>query len=226
MRANLERVRVQVAQAAEAAGRAPGGVGLLAVCKTFPAEAVDLVAGAGQRQFGENRVQEAEGKISSVRSSGLEWHLIGHLQSNKARRAVQLFDVIQTVDSEKIARVLDRQSAEIGKKLRVFIEVNLANEPQKAGARPADVPALALLISGLANLELRGLMGIPPYLDDPEMSRPYFRQLAQILASVNASREIPLPELSMGMSHDFRIAIEEGSTLVRVGTAIFGSRNP
>jgi PLP dependent protein len=225
IQANLERVRADIASAAEAAGRTAESVSLLAVCKTFPPEAVDLVAKAGQRLFGENRVQEAEGKISSVQSVGLEWHLIGHLQSNKARRAVQLFDVIQTVDSEKIARILDRQAAEVGKKLRVLIEVNVGDEAQKAGAAPATVPALALLVSQLPNLELRGLMAIPPYLEEPEMSRPYFRRLAQLLASLNAGREIALPELSMGMSHDFRVAIEEGSTLVRIGTAIFGSRN-
>ncbi len=224
IRANLEKVCGEITETAMACGRDPGSVTLLAVSKTFSAEVVDLAANAGQKAFGENRVQEAEGKIPLVKSPGIEWHLIGHLQSNKARRAVQLFDVIESVDSEKLARVLDRNAAELGKRLPVFIEVNVGEESQKSGVLPTELPQMLNAVGTLENLELRGLMAIPPWNDDPEMSRPYFRRLAALLGDVNHSLSAPLKQLSMGMSHDFKVAVQEGSTLVRVGTAIFGKR--
>ncbi|RPI28499.1 MAG: YggS family pyridoxal phosphate-dependent enzyme [Acidobacteria bacterium] len=222
--ANLEKVRKEITQAAVECDRDPASVLLLAVSKTFGPEEVDQACRLSQRLFGENRVQEAETKIPVVRSDGLEWHLIGHLQSNKARRAVQLFDVIQTVDTSKVASLLDRNAGELGKRLPVFIEVNVGEESQKAGVPPAELTALVGTVRGLSHLELRGLMAIPPWSEDPEMSRPYFRRLAALLREVNRSLDTPLRELSMGMSHDFKVAIQEGSTLVRVGTAIFGKR--
>jgi pyridoxal phosphate enzyme (YggS family) len=224
IRENIEKVRDQINQTAIECGRDPAAVTLLAVSKTFGAEVIDLAAGAGQKAFGENRVQEAEGKIPLVKTPGIEWHLIGHLQSNKARRAVQLFDVIQTIDSEKLARVLDRNASEEGKRMPVFVEVNVGEEAQKSGVRPDELPQLLEAVASLDHLELHGLMAIPPWSDDPEMSRPYFRRLAGLLDEVNRNLAKPVTQLSMGMSHDFKVAIQEGSTLVRVGTAIFGKR--
>jgi pyridoxal phosphate enzyme (YggS family) len=224
IRANLEKVRAEISGTAIARGRDPASVCLLAVSKTFGPEVVDVAAAEGQTAFGENRVQEAEGKIPLVKTPGIEWHLIGHLQSNKARRAVQLFDVIQSVDSAKLARILDRNAAEQGKRLPVFIEVNVGEESQKSGVPPSELPEVVGVVSGLDHLELRGLMAIPPWSDDAETSRPYFRRLAGLLGEVNLTLAVPLRQLSMGMSHDFKVAIEEGATLVRVGTAIFGER--
>ena len=154
----------------------------------------------------------------------LEWRSPQGESPHQARRSVQLFDVIQTVDTGKIARLIDRHAGELGKRLPVFIEVNVGEESQKAGVSPAELPALINVVQNLRSLELRGLMAIPPWSEDPEMSRPYFRRLAGLLAEVNRALDNPLRELSMGMSHDFRVAIQEGSTLVRVGTAIFGKR--
>ncbi len=222
--ANLQEVRSNITRAAIECDRDPASISLLAVSKTFGPEAVDIASSCGQLLFGENRVQEAAAKIPQTKARGLQWHLIGHLQSNKARRAVQIFDVIQTVDSEKIARLIDRYAGEFGKRIPVFIEVNVGEESQKAGVSPSDLPALVRMVCSLPNLELRGLMAIPPWDEDAEKSRPYFRRLAQLLKEVNRSVEKLLTELSMGMSHDFKVAIQEGSTLVRVGTAIFGKR--
>jgi PLP dependent protein len=222
---NLRRLRQDIAEAAAACGRSPEAVRLLAVSKTFPPSAVDAAAGQGQWLFGENRVQEAELKIPDVTATGLEWHLIGHLQSNKAKRAVELFDVIQTVDSEKLALRLSRLAEEVPKMLPVFIQVNIGGESQKNGVAPSKLPALVETIDSLRALRLVGLMAIPPYEEDSEASRPYFRELHRLLEETNRWRSSPLPELSMGMSHDYRVAIEEGATLVRVGTAVFGDRN-
>lgn len=224
IRANLEKVRGEIIETASGCGRDPASVDLLAVSKTFGPEVIDLAAAAGQTTFGENRVQEVEDKIPLVRTPGIRWHLIGHLQSNKARRAVQLFDVIESVDSEKLARILDRNAAEQGKRLPVFVEVNVGEELQKSGVPPSELLQTLNVVANLDHLELLGLMAIPPWSDDPEMSRPYFRRLAALLAEVNSALAVPLRQLSMGMSHDFRVAIQEGSTLVRVGTAIFGER--
>ena len=224
IRANLENVRGQITEIALACGRNPASVDLLAVSKTFGPEVVDLAAAAGQTAFGENRVQEAENKIPLVKAPGIKWHLIGHLQSNKARRAVQLFDVIESVDSEKLARILDRSAAELSKLLPVFVEVNVGEESQKSGVPPSELRQTLDVMASLDHLELLGLMAIPPWSDDPERSRPYFRRLAGLRDEVNRTLAVPLRQLSMGMSHDFKVAIQEGSTLVRVGTAIFGER--
>jgi len=224
--ANLQRLRNDVAAEASRCRRNPSDVQILAVCKTFPAESVDQAAGAGQMLFGENRVQEAEGKIAAVTAEGLEWHLIGHLQSNKARRAIQLFDVIQSVDGEKLARTLDRDARQTGKVLPVYLQINIGNEPQKHGVSPDDAVRLAALVRSLDVLRLVGLMAIPPYSEDPEISRPHFAGLHRLLDRVNRELGLDLTGLSMGMSHDWPVAVQEGATLIRVGTAIFGSRQP
>jgi pyridoxal phosphate enzyme (YggS family) len=188
---------------------------LIAVTKKFPAEVVREAYDAGLRCFGENYVQEFERKHPALADlTGVEYHLIGHLQSNKTRPAAELFQVIETVDSEKIARRLDQ----IGQPLEVMIEVKLSLEDAKSGAAPEDVPALIDAIKTCPNLQLTGLMTMPPWSDDPEATRPYFRRLSEL------ARHFGLKKLSMGMSHDLEAAIEEGATHVRVGTALFGPR--
>ncbi len=221
---HLERLDQEIASIARASGRDPAEVRLLAVSKTFPADCVKQAHQWGQILFGENRIQEAEEKIPSVDLSGLEWHLIGPLQSNKVRRAAQLFDVIQTLDRPKIVGKLNACAEEMGKIIRVFVEVKLGTEPQKHGLSPRDVPGMVEQVDSMPGLQLQGLMGMPPYQEEAEGSRPYFRKMADLLDEINASRQQPLKELSMGMSHDYRIAIEEGATLLRIGTSIFGKR--
>jgi pyridoxal phosphate enzyme (YggS family) len=179
---------------------------------------------AGQLRFGENRIQEAIDKIPQLPNPALQWHLIGHLQSNKARRAVELFDMIETLDRPKIVRRVGALAEDLGKDLEVLIQVNVGAEVQKSGINPKELPTIVDLVESFPRLKLRGLMAIPPYASDPEASRPYFRELRRLVEQLNKNRSAPLPELSMGMSHDFQIAIEEGATLVRVGTAIFGRR--
>jgi len=221
---NLRRVQAEVVDACRSCGRNPTEVRLVAVSKTFPPEGVIEAADAGQIDFGENRVQEARDKVPGVGRPGLRWHLIGHLQSNKVRQAVELFDLVQTVDSSRIALRLDRVCGELGKVMPVLVEVNIAEEPQKAGVQPSEVKELLDLMGTLENLDPVGLMAIPPFSDVPEDSRPHFRRMAGLWAQLKA--QVPnLKELSMGMSSDFRIAIEEGATIVRVGTAIFGHRH-
>lgn len=222
--ANLRCLRERIDAVARAGGRNPEEIRLLAATKFMPVALIQEAVQAGQTIFGENRVQEAEEKIASLRGNGLEWHFIGPLQSNKTRRAVELFDVIQTIDRPKIAERVNRQAEEMGKRPAVFIEVNIGEEPQKSGVLPQDVADLVELVERLPQLELEGLMTIPPYQDDPEASRPYFRRMFQVLSEINRRREKPLRQLSMGMTHDYAVAIEEGATLVRVGTAIFGNR--
>ena len=221
---NLNQLRTDIHLTAQACGRDPDSISILAVSKTFPPEAVEEASDAGQILFGENRVQEALSKIPAVRREGLIWHLVGHLQSNKARRAVESFDVIQTIDSAKLARRLSSCCEDLEKSVQVFIQVNIGSEPQKSGFSPSDLKTAVSLVDELPNLELIGLMTIPPLGDDAEQSRPYFRQMSSFLAQINRSRTRPLTELSMGMSGDYRVAIQEGSTLVRIGTAIFGTR--
>lgn len=204
-------------------GRSPGSVQILAVSKTFPPQAVEEAYGAGHTAFGENRVQEATSKIPLCPEE-IEWHLIGPLQSNKARKAVELFDVIQTLDRPKIIQKTGRAAADLGKELKVYLEINLAGEAQKHGACPDDFPRLLDAVERYPSLHLQGLMCIPPYNPDSDMSRPFFRQLRSLLKLINQSRSAPLRQLSMGMSQDHKIAIQEGATLIRVGTAIFGPR--
>lgn len=225
IRENLQAVQDDVAEACRSCGRDPSEVRLVAVSKTFSADVVVTAADCGQIDFGENRVQEARDKIPFIDRPGLRWHLIGHLQRNKVRQAVELFDLIQSVDSSRIARRLDQVCRELGKVMPVLIEVNIAEEPQKAGVIPSEAEALLREIGELENLDPRGLMAIPPFSEDSELTRPYFRRLAALLGRLNQDRMTPLQELSMGMSADYEIAIEEGATIVRVGTAIFGQRD-
>jgi len=224
---NIRAVRERIARAALACGRRPEEVTLLGVSKTFPREAVAEAMRAGLRQFGENRVQEAEGKIPSFPPPGKpEWHLIGHLQSNKARRAVELFDVIQSVDSLKLAARVSQAALELGKVATVLLQADLAGEATKFGAPPDDIRAIIDAAPGLGGVRIDGLMLIPPYLEDPEAVRPYFRRLRELAEALEAERPgcLGRRHLSMGMSHDFEAAVGEGATIVRVGTALFGAR--
>jgi pyridoxal phosphate enzyme (YggS family) len=219
-------VRERIARAAERASRSPGEVTLLAVSKTHPPEAVRAAFAAGVRDFGENRVQEAEPKITAtadLAASGLCWHLVGHLQSNKARRAAALFGVIQSVDSLELAERLARSGAEAGRPVRALVQVDLAGEETKFGLPEAELlPGLESL-RGKDGLRIEGLMVLPPFLDAEEV-RSFFRRLRALGERAAAAGLLAGRELSMGMSHDFEAAVEEGATIVRVGTAIFGER--
>jgi len=223
---NLAAVRPRIADAAARAGRRSDDIHLIAVSKTFGPEFVREAAAAGQRQFGENRVQEALDKVSAVADDRLEWHLIGHLQSNKARKAVAAFQWIHSIDSQELLRKVDAAAADAGVRPRVLIQVDLAHEETKSGADEADLAGLIQAALQARAVDLRGLMIIPPVPVDPEQSRPWFRRLRELRDSLVAGG-VPnanLSELSMGMSHDFEVAIAEGATMVRVGTAIFGTR--
>lgn len=214
----LAEVENRLVRACQRAGRRRDEVLLLPVTKVFPASAIVEAYAHGLREFGENYVQEFAGKQPAVSHlGGARFHLIGHLQSNKARKAAELFDVVQTVDSPKLARRLSEAASH---PLDVFLEVKLSPEEAKHGCDPQDIPALIDAIAALPNLKLRGLMTMPPWSDDPETARPYFRRLRAL------AQEHGLPELSMGMSNDLEVAIEEGSTMVRVGAALFGRRQP
>ena len=211
----LTTVRERIERAAGRAGRDPAGILLLAVTKIFPAPVIREVYDLGLREFGENYVQEFEEKAPKVADlAGARYHLIGHLQSNKSKKAAELFHVVQTVDSAKLARRLD----ESGRTMDVMLEVKLSPEDAKSGAAPSDLPELIDAVRGCSNLRLLGLMTMPPWSDDPEASRGYFRKLREL------GEQHGLAQLSMGMSHDLETAIEEGSTCVRVGTALFGKR--
>jgi hypothetical protein len=222
---NLAEIRERIARSAARAGRAAEDITLVAVSKTFPPEAIRSAFELGLRQFGENRVQEWESKRAAVADLDATWHLIGHLQSNKARRAASLFNRVDSVDSLALAQKLDAAAASEAKRLQVLIEVHQGGEETKSGVPEADLPALAENIVQLQNLELLGLMTIPPYFDKPEQVRPYFQKLRTLRDQVCLQIGMPLNALSMGMSHDFEIAIEEGATEIRVGTALFGERS-
>jgi pyridoxal phosphate enzyme (YggS family) len=221
----LARVREQIARAAERAGRSAKDITLIGVSKTFDPATVQQAVDAGARDLGENRVQEAVPKAGQI-SGDVRWHLIGHLQSNKARQAVETFEFIHTIDSSQLAERLDRIAGELGRRPRVLIQVDLAHEPTKSGADESELASIIETLDQAQHLEFQGLMVLPPFFDSPEQTRPYFRRLREMLEGLNRDRspERKLTELSMGMSHDFEIAIEEGATMVRVGTAIFGSR--
>jgi PLP dependent protein len=221
---NVDRVRERIARAALRGDRRPEEVVLIAVSKTFPAEAIREAYDAGVKAFGENRVQEWETKQPQLTDLQASWHLVGHLQSNKARRAARLFDWIDSVDDIAIAAKLDEAAGETNEWLAVLIEVQLDTAESKSGVEQHKLPALAEGIAQLPHLQLRGLMAIPPFCEDPRDARPYFRRLRRLRDDLQTHLGRPLPELSMGMSHDFEIAIEEGATQVRVGTAIFGER--
>lgn len=217
----------RIASAAARSGRSAEDVRLVAVSKTHPPDLIRDAIAAGVRSFGENKVQEAEGKIAEVGRDAAEWHLIGHLQSNKVRKAIQLFDVIQSVDSTELAARLERICNEVGRsQLSVFIQVDLAGEATKSGVAEDDLPKLVSYLRECERLKLDGLMIIPPFFDDPESSRPYFQSLRVLRDRMAAEGAFTggRGELSMGMSHDFEVAIEEGATIVRIGTAVFGER--
>ena len=231
--ANLAAVRERIRRAAERGGRRAEEITLVAVSKTFPAEAIRQAHAAGVRHFGENRVQEWESKQPALGGLEAAWHLVGHLQSNKAARAARAFHNIDSLDSMVLAEKLNRAAGEQGQRLAVLLEARLAPEETKSGAGEDELPALAEMVLKLPHLHLRGLMCIPPYFDDPEQARPYFRKLRELREALRVhlhsrdperGEEFLLPELSMGMSHDFEAAIEEGATQVRLGTALFGPR--
>jgi len=220
-------VRQGIARAAARAGRKAGDVTLVAVSKTFPAEGVRQAFAAGVRDFGENKVQEAEAKapaLADLQPQGLRWHLVGHLQKNKSKKAVSLFDVIQSLDEVELAQHVEHYAAQQKKVIQAFVQVDLAGEETKFGFDEKLLfPALENL-RGFKSVRVRGLMVLPPFSADPEGARPYFRQLRALRDRAVKESLLLGSELSMGMSHDFEVAIEEGATLVRVGTAIFGER--
>ncbi len=224
---NLADVHDRIAKAARRAGRDPDEIKLVAVSKTHPVPVLQDAIATGVTSLGENRVQEAEDKITALGSDAAEWHLIGHLQSNKARKAVQLFDVIQSLDSVDLAERLERICIEEGRsELSVFAQVDLAGEETKNGIATTNLPDLVKVLASCKCLRLEGLMILPPYFENPELVRPFFKRLREVrdLLSADGAFAGRKGDLSMGMSHDFEIAIEEGATVVRVGTAIFGDR--
>lgn len=227
IRKRLDEVNARLKAAALSAGRDPADVSLIAVSKTHPPDVLLKAIDAGVADLGESRVQEAEGKIHEIGHERVRWHLIGHLQANKARRTVQLFDFIHSLDSRSLAQRLGRLCREEGRdELPVLIQVDLANESTKSGISEAELPMLADTINASGRLKLLGLMTVPPFFEDTELVRPFFKRLRQLrdtLRSQGAFGE-QTGALSMGMSHDFEVAIQEGATIVRVGTAIFGER--
>jgi hypothetical protein len=221
--ANVAVVRERIEKAATRAGRRADEVTLVAVSKTIPAERIQEAYSAGVRHFGESRTQEWETKAPLLAGLDATWHLVGHLQRNKAARALTLFHVIDSLDTLPLAEKLERGATD-GRRLPVLIEVRLDAKGKKAGCDPEELPRLAEGLLLMPHLELRGLMTVPPLVKSIEEARPYFRQLRELRDSLAAEVKLPLPELSMGMSRDFEIAIEEGATQVRVGTAVFGER--
>jgi hypothetical protein len=222
IRDRLLLVQDRIRAAASRVGRQASSVRLVAVSKAMPLEVIREGVEAGVTILGENRVQEARDKIAALPEVA-RWHLVGHLQTNKAKLAIQLFELIHSMDSMKLAQVLDRHGQELGKPVRCLIEVNLGGEQSKSGMIEDGVRSLLEGAAGLRHLRIQGLMAIPPFLPDPEQIRPYFRRLRSLRDKLR-DEGFPLVELSMGMTHDFEVAIEEGATLVRIGTAIFGPR--
>jgi hypothetical protein len=224
---NIRQIQDRIAETAISCGRSPDEIVLLAISKTFPAESVLLAAEAGLNRFGENRVQEAEDKILSCRKrSGLEWHLVGHLQSNKAKRAVELFDVIHSLDTASLADRLDQAATERGKTQSVLLQVDLGGEETKFGASRDELREILEAAARGRSLRVDGLMTIPPFFEDPDEARPFFEELRTLRDTLDSEQPgcLGKKHLSMGMSHDFEAAIREGATIVRIGTAIFGSR--
>lgn len=225
---NISSVFKRLSHAAMRAGRSPEDIKLIAVTKTVPVESIKDAINAGLRIFGENRVQEARDKISSLKimtsDSKLEWHLVGHLQKNKAKYAVDLFDYIQSVDSIELAEIINKEAEKTGKIQKIMLQVKLADEPSKHGILKNNFLEILHKISDMKCLNIQGLMTIPPFFNNPEMSRPYFKELRELKDKAN-NMGFSLPELSMGMTNDFEVAVEEGATMVRIGTAIFGERD-
>ncbi|MBN2108662.1 MAG: YggS family pyridoxal phosphate-dependent enzyme [Deltaproteobacteria bacterium] len=227
MAERLAGIRERMLRACERCGRDPAGVRLVAVSKTVEPERIRQALACGVALLGENYIQEAREKIPIIDNSDISWHYIGHLQTNKAKYAAALFDMVHSLDSLPLAHALDREAGKRGRVLPVLVQVNVSGEQSKSGCEPGDAAALIAAAAGLQNLLVRGLMTMPPISDDPEQSRPFFRALRRLRDDV--VRQLPgcggLPELSMGMSADFEAAIEEGATLVRVGTLLFGERS-
>ncbi len=224
--ANCRKVLERISEAAAKSGRDPNRVKLLAASKSQSASQIRAAMEAGIRLFGENYVQEAKAKREEIRDP-VEWHMIGHLQRNKVKVALELFDLIQSLDSVELARELDKEGKKRGKTVRAFVEVNLGGEESKSGVAKGEVASLLREVGKLSHLKVEGLMVIPPFRENPEEMRPYFRALKGLqadLVTLNISN-VDLRELSMGMTHDYPVAIEEGATLVRIGTAIFGPRS-
>jgi len=226
-RERLESVRQRIAAAARRSGRSPDSVALVAVTKTVDAGRIRAAMEAGLTRFGENRVQEARRKAEAL-GAGAEWHLVGHLQRNKSREAARIFSMIHSVDSPELLHELERHAAGRERPLEVLIQLNLAGEESKHGARAEDLPSLLASAAPLQAVRIAGLMILPPQEDDPEDSRRYFRELSGLAAAVRGERyeNVEMRELSMGMSEDFEVAVEEGATLIRVGRALFGERPP
>jgi len=225
VRRNLELVRERIAKAAARAARRPEEITLVGVSKVQPVEKIQAAVDAGLSHVGENRVQEAASKIPQVHGK-VCWHLVGHLQRNKAKKAVEIFDVIESIDTERIAEEVSKRCRAAGKVMDVLLEVNLEREPSKTGVEPGGLLALAEFCAQLDSIKVSGIMVIPPYEPDPEKSRPYFQKARRLFDELRAAGipGVEARELSMGMSNDFEVAIEEGATIVRVGTAIFGPR--
>lgn len=221
--ANLKMIQHRIVAVCERAGRNPATVTLMAVSKTHPPEMVQAAANAGITHFGENKVQEAKSKIPQC-SGKLRWHFIGHLQSNKARDAVELFEMIQSVDSLPLAQEINKRCEQAGKRMPILLEVNLAGEASKFGYAPERLLAELTDLNALPRLEVQGLMTVPPWKPVAEQVRPFFREARELKQRCEDALGAPLPQLSMGMSGDFEVAIEEGATVVRVGTALFGER--
>jgi hypothetical protein len=223
MAQRIESVQRRIADACARAGREADGVQLVAVSKTHPPEAVGEAAACGVGVFGENKVQEAMAKIPLC-PGNLFWHLVGHLQRNKVGPAVELFDLIHSVDSLRLLETIERACEELGKTQKVLLEINVSGEASKFGLKPEEAPAVLEAANRLSRIEVRGLMTMPPWTADVEQARPHFRRLRELRDGWEQSLGLRLPELSMGMSHDFEVAIGEGATIIRVGTAIFGER--
>ncbi len=223
---NIERIKKRVEQACLKSGRNPEEVKIVAVSKTHPVEKIIEAYNCGIKTFGENRVQEAREKFERLKDYPIEWHLIGHLQKNKVNHAVRIFDYIHSIDSVALAEKVEKRLEALGKEIKGFIEVKLSEEESKHGVSISDLDTLAEYCAGLRYLKVIGLMVVPPYFEDVERVRPYFRKLMELREELN--KKIfngTLSELSMGMTHDFEVAIEEGATYVRIGTGIFGERN-
>jgi len=223
---NLNRIEHTMHQAAACCGRDPQSIKLLAVSKKISEKKIKMAIEAGVTMLGENYVQEAKSKIEALSSYTVEWHFIGHLQTNKAGQAVTLFELIHTVDSLKLALALDKHANKMKKRQQILIQVNISGEQTKSGINPKETLNLIMQVAHLENISVKGLMTMPPFSDDPEHSRPYFKTLSDLSHRIKqeALHHVEMRELSMGMTGDYSVAIEEGATLVRIGTALFGKR--
>ena len=224
---NIKHIQEQIAQAANACSRHPEDIKLIAVSKRKPVDMIRAAIDAGHTDFGENYIQEAVEKIDTIGKEKATWHFIGHLQSNKAKFAVKYFDLIHTVDKVKRAKEINKQAAKLGKIQDILLQINIAQEATKSGAQAPDILNLARETSKFENIRVKGLMCMPPFFADPEAARPYFKAVKEISLKIEKENlpNVSMVHLSMGMSNDFAVAVEEGATLVRVGTAIFGSRD-